>query len=92
MIWYAFQTAVVYWVINYCTNLHTHASTFAIVLVAFFAAYLLTAVLSLFFDLLGWLFTGGSLPADPLLRQQSRNHLGVHISQKVLPTSRPEHR
>lgn len=91
MFWYALQTAVIYWVIIYCTNLHTQASMFSIVLVAFGIAYFLTALLSLALDLLRGLFTRGSLPANPLLSQQSRHHLGVHVSQNVLPRPTLKH-
>lgn len=90
MIWYAMQTAVIYWIIQvYSTKLTPDVPKFDIVLFAFMCAYLLTWVLSTTLDLLRLILRllrrGSRLGLNTLISQQRRDHLGVKVTKKVLP-------
>lgn len=89
MIWYALQTVVIYWAIQVYAKLTPDVPKFDIVLFAFLCAYGLTWTVSRILDLLRWgrRLLRRPLGLNPLIGQQRRNHLGVHVPKKVLPRS-----
>ena len=89
MFWYASQTVVILWIIHiYATKLTPNEPMFDIVIFAILVSYLLTWVLSFLIDLLRLILTlprRALLGLNALIGQQSRNHLGVHVTKKTLP-------
>ena len=87
MIWYFLQTAVIYWIILVYSKLTPDVPKFDIVLFAFLCAYTLTWTISLTLDLLRWGLRRlrGTFSLNPLIGQQRRHHLGIHVPKKVLP-------
>ncbi len=87
MFWYVLQTATIYWIIQVYAKLTPDVPKFDIVLFAFLCAYSLTWLISRTIDLLRWgrRLLRGTLGLNPLIGQQRRNHLGVHVPKKVLP-------
>ena len=90
MLWYLLQLIVIVWIVNFYDALDTHEPMLDILMIAFFVAYVTTWIISFAFDLLRRLLTWGSLPPNPLLSQQGRDHPRIKVTQKVLPGSAPK--
>jgi hypothetical protein len=93
--WYILQLAIIVWAVNFFTDLGTHASKFAIYLLALLAAYMATIILTLMIDLLRrilWWLSHPILGTYALLGQERRHNPRIHISKHPLTGRRLKYR
>ena len=94
--WYILQIVIIGWLTYiYATKVTPEQPIFDIVIFSYIVAYLITFTISLIYDLLLrtlWLLRCGTrLGLNALIGHQRRNHVGIEVAKKALPSSRPKH-